>query len=96
MEAMKQLEIIEDAFKSCELCLIEVSYGLGSMRVAVRGLDWQEQYGLAIAYEIEMGEEGLECSVPRQAMNNWSSWRDPNLPQFDEISSYCKPVDSGI
>ncbi len=95
-ESMKQLEKIANAFESCELRLIEISYGLGSMKVAVRGLNWQEQCGLAIVYEIEMGEEKLECSVPRQAMSSWSSWRNTTLPQIEEISDYCKPADSGI
>jgi hypothetical protein len=95
-EAMEQLAKIDDAFKSCELRLIEISYGLGSMKVAVRGLDWEEQCVLAIVYEIEMGEEKLECSVPRQTMSHWSSWRNSTLPQINEIIDYCEPADSGI
>jgi hypothetical protein len=38
--------------------------------VAVVELDWQEQCLLTVAYEIEIGREKLDCSVPMQVIKN--------------------------
>lgn len=62
---------IAKSLDSCDRCLIQVSYELGSMIVvAVVELDWQQQCLLAVPYEIEMDRKKLDCWVLMQVIKN--------------------------
>lgn len=82
---------IANAFSSRDYQLIQISYGLGSMRAAIEGMQ-NSLCSMAVEYEIEQGEEKLYCQVPSGRLSNWMAWMNRAIPVVDEIAPYCDKV----
>jgi len=84
---------IDNAVRMCENRLIEISYGLGSMRAAIEGWEGNSDLcSIAVMYEIEMAGKKLDCSVPSEVLPKWSGWMTNDVPMVDEIFDYCIKV----
>jgi hypothetical protein len=82
---------LEQVLKSCEHSRILMGYGLGSMQIAIGGQE-DKSCIMAVMYEIEMGATYLDCTVPLDRMEDWTSWKNTNLSSVSEISAYCKEL----
>lgn len=93
-EAMLQAERIDRALEDCERHYFSVGYGLGSMRVAIEGLEADNNTlcSVFLMYEIEMGGGFSDCSIPLKVMPLWQSWKNGLTPEVSEIVDYCATV----
>lgn len=90
-EGLQTMNKLLNAFDSCDYQLVQISYGLGSMRAAIEGM--QNGFcSMAVEYEIEQGGEKLDCLVPQGRLASWMPWTNRVMPTVDEIKPYCDKV----
>lgn len=85
----RNIKCVEELLKKCEPFELYFLYGLGSMKVSIKGKE-NNLCSILILHEIEMGENRFNCLVPLDKVSNWSSWKNSNgLGAIDDILAFC-------
>jgi hypothetical protein len=80
---------VEELLNKCEPVNMYLLYGLGSMKVLVKGQE-NDMCVMEIEREIEMGLVEFSCSVPVSKIRGWIGWRGVDeMPSIGGIESFC-------